>query len=84
MWSKFGNCCLSMKGVIITSILWQFLQKKTIFLRDANVRKFCDLIFTFLEVKLKKLDRVQILGLIIQYFIKYCCHLRFLMCYATM
>ena len=45
---------------------------------------FVTLFFMFLEVKLKKLDRVQILGLIIQYFIKYCCYLRFLLCYATM
>ena len=31
MWPKFGNSSISMKEIIITSILWRFDQKKQFF-----------------------------------------------------
>ena len=34
-WPKFDNYKISMKEVIITSILWEYDQKKQFFLRDA-------------------------------------------------
>ena len=43
MWPKFGNSNISMREVIITSILWGFDQKKPLFFEGCSWFKFNNL-----------------------------------------
>ena len=57
MWPKFGNFSISMREVNITSILQWFDQENHIFwgVVLVKVRKFLELISTFVEVTGEKL-----------------------------